>query len=289
MTKVTKLFLSSLIIVFASPIPGFSNSSFFPESQVLIDFDAVWHFNDEDEDLGEAWHYPDYDDSQWSRGAALLGYDTRGRSNQWPEPGIQSALAENLITYYFRKSFDFSGPIDNQALFIEQIIDDGAVYYLNGIAIARSALIPPGSVNHATRTTGATNPWVEHEVLVVNNPPLRQGRNVLAVSVHNSAANSSYICFGARVTAGANTKSPAALYLTWQRDPTTTMTIHWHTEGAIPSAALQFKAANTGVAETVYADSRPMPFSDRYVHTVELTGLQPDHFIDRAGDRARGR
>jgi hypothetical protein len=265
-----------LLALFVLANLSFLNASNLVDAKTVVAFDALWRFNDSDQDLGSDWVSLDYDDSGWSSGAALLGYDTRDRRNQWPKPGLQTMLAENLVTYYFRKAFEYEGPTENHVLQIEQIIDDGAVYYLNGKEIARSALIPDGEITHKTTAMRPASPWDEHETLFVANTPLREGRNVLAVSVHNQSAGSSDICLGARVSVGVVVIAPPALYLTWQQDPTTTMTIHWHTENAIGGAALQYAPAKDGAAQTVVAESRPMPFSERIIHTVELTGLQPD-------------
>lgn len=74
---------------------------------------------------------------------------------------------------------------------------------------------------------------------------------------------------------------PLALYLTWQRDPTTTMTVHWHTdwtEGFIDSV-LEFRPAAAGAASAwTRASGRAaqIPFTNRMVHTVEITGLSGD-------------
>ncbi|TVR50288.1 MAG: hypothetical protein EA425_10235 [Puniceicoccaceae bacterium] len=247
-----------------------------PPAEILIPFDAEWRYHDGNEDLGTAWREPDFDDSAWSQGPALLGYDTSDRRDQWPEPGLQTELAENLVTYFFRKSFTYDGDIDHQRLRIAQIIDDAAVYYLNGVEIARSELVPEGEVGFETRATAATNPWAGHDTLVVEHAPLRTGRNVLAVSVHNHNPGSSDICLGVELSIEPATRVPVALYLSWQQDPTTTMTIQWHTEGDTGEAALHFAPRSGGSAATARADSHPMVYSDRLVHTVELTGLEPD-------------
>ena len=65
---------------------------------------------------------------------------------------------------------------------------------------------------------------------------------------------------------------PPQLYLTWQRDPTTTMTIHWLTVGAAASAA-HFRQRGEADWKTTSGTSHPLPATDRLVHTVELTGL----------------
>jgi hypothetical protein len=274
--KSLSVFFLSFVLTCVFTSAGFSDVTNFSEDKTLIDFDQIWFFNDSDQDLGSDWRQVDYDDSSWSRGAALLGYDTNNRRNRWPAPGLQTMLTENLNTYYFRKSFDYQGSHENLALRIEQIIDDAAVYYLNGEEIARSELMPEGSITHSTRAIRATDPWRDNETLMVMNPPLRQGRNVFAVSVHNQNPSSSDICFGVKVSVGSLAINPPALYLTWQQDPTTTMTIHWHTQETVEDIVLQYQPASGGELTIVPAKSKPMVFSDRIVHTVELTGLQPN-------------
>ncbi len=76
---------------------------------------------------------------------------------------------------------------------------------------------------------------------------------------------------------------PVALFLTWQQDPTTTMTIDWHTtpEDGEREAILQYKwlgdppyqAQEWGWRE-VEARTHQFPHSERMIHRVELTGLK---------------
>jgi len=93
---------------------------------------------------------------------------------------------------------------------------------------------------------------------------------------------------------------PPALYLTWQQDPATTMTIDWHVRGEdhttvvwyrkatapaqfdvtdvfspdkLPSSGASARSGNWMVAE---GDTRPFPFSTKTIHRVELAGLDPD-------------
>lgn len=68
---------------------------------------------------------------------------------------------------------------------------------------------------------------------------------------------------------------PAGLLLTWQRDPTTTMTIDWHTLKETPSE-LQYREAGTDTWAAVTGASHPFPFTERTIHRVELTGLDPN-------------
>lgn len=67
---------------------------------------------------------------------------------------------------------------------------------------------------------------------------------------------------------------PPALYLTWQQDATSSMTIDWHTLSADASPLL-YAAPESGEWIEWRASSHPFPHSDRTIHRVELTGLEP--------------
>jgi len=71
---------------------------------------------------------------------------------------------------------------------------------------------------------------------------------------------------------------PVGLFLTWQRDPTTTMTIDWHTEPGQGErdSVVQYTIDGVDGWQEAKGDVRPFPFSDRTVHRVELEGLTPD-------------
>lgn len=77
-------------------------------------------------------------------------------------------------------------------------------------------------------------------------------------------------------TEKTNLFDPPALYLQWQRDPTTTMTVHWHTTNQTETA-LQFREANQKKWRDAIGSHVSMPDtnSDRTIHIVELTRLKP--------------
>jgi acid phosphatase type 7 len=80
---------------------------------------------------------------------------------------------------------------------------------------------------------------------------------------------------GAVLENPAQTNDPPALYLTWQRDPTRTMTIHWHTTEPDAESKVQFRKRGDTNWHAVAGSAQPMPHSDRLIHTVELTELEP--------------
>jgi acid phosphatase type 7 len=70
---------------------------------------------------------------------------------------------------------------------------------------------------------------------------------------------------------------PLALYLTWQRDPVTTITVHWHTDWTegFSDSVLEYRATGSG-GNTSWSrtsgHAAQMPFTNRMVHTVEMLG-----------------
>src|SRR5687768_5294695 len=75
------------------------------------------------------------------------------------------------------------------------------------------------------------------------------------------------------------TFDPVALYLTWKKDPTTTMTVRWQTVvGAAPGAIvtrLESRKIKSEAWLSHKAVALPMPHSNRITHEVEMIGLEP--------------
>jgi acid phosphatase type 7 len=83
------------------------------------------------------------------------------------------------------------------------------------------------------------------------------------------------LLLGVGTLAGQAAVEPAGLYLTWRRDPTTTMTIDWHTNGPIASPTLEYRERGTQEWQRLPAASHPLPHSEIIIHRVEVSGLQP--------------
>ena len=68
--------------------------------------------------------------------------------------------------------------------------------------------------------------------------------------------------------------APEGLLLTWQQDPLTTMTIDWNTVAERESVVQYRKDGEQDWTEAT-GHSFPFPYSERTVHRVEITGLEP--------------
>ena len=119
-----------------------------------IAIDGVWRYNDVGADLGTTWRNTNYDASSWVTGPALL-YDETGTL---PAPK-NTPLAPGRTTYYFRMQFDLAGDPTKTELRLRPVVDDGAIYYLNGVEVYRQNM-PAGTVTYDTlaRARLATRP-----------------------------------------------------------------------------------------------------------------------------------
>lgn len=67
---------------------------------------------------------------------------------------------------------------------------------------------------------------------------------------------------------------PPAVYLLWQKDPTTTMTVNWYNYETGQNQ-LRYRLPGAGAWSTLAATTQPFPHTERYIHTAEITGLSP--------------
>src|SRR5215475_2133483 len=74
------------------------------------------------------------------------------------------------------------------------------------------------------------------------------------------------------------TFDPAGLFLTWQHDPTTTMTVQWIGDDEKDGLTRPIWYAKDHSEEwrSTPARSRRFPLTDRWIFRSELTGLEPD-------------
>jgi hypothetical protein len=69
---------------------------------------------------------------------------------------------------------------------------------------------------------------------------------------------------------------PSTLFLTWQRDPTTTMTVQWiGTVGETSDTTISYTTPESDSWQTQATTAKPFPLTDFKVFRAELTGLSP--------------
>lgn len=69
---------------------------------------------------------------------------------------------------------------------------------------------------------------------------------------------------------------PTTLFLTWQRDPTTTMTVQWIAPESDSDKTINCKPVSAALEHHASTLLKPFPNTDFKVHRAELQDLQPD-------------
>jgi hypothetical protein len=160
------------------------------QPQTAIRMTNIWKYNQSGENLRTAWKETDYPDASWPAGAALLYVE----SAAMPAPK-NTPLTLGPTTFYFRTRFQFNGNPDGASVRISTVLDDGAIFYLNGHDFFRLGM-PTGTVASTTFANRTVSDAALEGPFTITVDSLRQGENVLAVEVHQINATSSDIVFG---------------------------------------------------------------------------------------------
>jgi hypothetical protein len=158
-------------------------------TNVLLSITNSWRYHSLGADLGTAWRSPAYDDVAWPDGRSLF-YNT---ASALPAPKntllpLVNEGGTRIITWYFRTPFVYAGGTNSAQLTFSPIVDDGAVYYLNGVEFFRQNL-PAGEIRYTNlASVGVATPAYSgpFTVAVTN---LLDGTNLLAVEVHQFTTN----------------------------------------------------------------------------------------------------
>jgi hypothetical protein len=169
--------------------------------ETLLTFTNEWRYHALGADLGTGWRFPGYDDSGWSNGASLFGFETTPLI--YAEPfrtsfGANDSNNVPISTFYFRTPFTLINGPQFTGLFVTYYADDGAVWYLNGREAGRirlSTAIPvDGMTNRAVANNLNNEGSLASIILPVTN--LVSGLNLLAVELHQGQLPSSDAVFG---------------------------------------------------------------------------------------------
>ena len=204
------------IVFLDQPTPGAGNPT--PPDQIppeLVNFVPInsssflWRYEESGADLGTTWRNPGFNDSAWSQGPGLLGRVRGGGANP-PEP-VRTLLnpVPGKITFYFRTTFNVPAGLDLSGLEIRHIIDDGAVFYINGQEAGRYNM-PGGTISYGSFASGNVLDPGYGGPLSVPLSLLVPGLNRLAVEVHQSDQSTGDIMFGMRLDGVILTNNPAA-------------------------------------------------------------------------------
>jgi hypothetical protein len=162
---------------------------------VVIPMTAAWKWSTNNLD-NQSWPAPAYDDSAWPSGVAPLWADNRATFTNFAIPNVTSGTRLPISggyphpTYYFRRAFVFTNDPAGVSLIFSNYLDDGAVFYLNGVEVYRTNMIAaPTAVGYFSNALSFT--YSDATIPIVFTltggaaTNLVRGTNVLAVTVHN--------------------------------------------------------------------------------------------------------
>ncbi len=249
--------------VYHDPAAAINAASLASARVTLLSLNGAWRYDQSGADLGTAWRAPGYNDSAWSNGVSVLALETGGVVPATINTVLRrtNAAGAFVTNFYFRAHFTVPSNSASLTLIASNVIDDGAVFYLNGAEVYRYNM-PTGAITAttlATDTVEATN-WV---VFNLPTDALVAGDNVLAVEVHQVNDISSDIVFGMSLTAAARQRSftqsaaPVELWVKvgYHADLMNKCFIYYTTDGANPEGAHGVGHGTTRVAAAVFVEA----------------------------------
>ncbi len=174
----------------------------------VFSFDSDWRFWPFEDLPGPDWNQPTHDDTGWpGPNRSIFAND----ADLLPDP-INTSLSLGPVTFYFRQRFNYTHSPLGACLRLRQLVDDGAVYYLNGVEILRVGM-PAGPITYdtlAARDVDNANYEGPFDLPVTN---LIAGPNVLAVEIHQYDLFSEDVAFGVELEAVIPALIPAPFSL----------------------------------------------------------------------------
>jgi hypothetical protein len=199
------------LMFFSQPTPGGPNQGSTSSTNIttvtleLITITNIWNFN-ESSDPGTLWFATNFLDTSWPSGPALFYVE----DDALPAPK-NTPLTLAKMAYYFRTHFPFNTNKTGFTLSARTVIDDGAVFYLNGKEVLRLGIAPDTAVNYSTPANRSVNNANYEGPFTIPADSLIEGDNLMAVEVHQINSTSSDIAFGMTLTAVMTiTNNPAA-------------------------------------------------------------------------------
>ena len=230
----------ALVLLFSVAFPVAAAA----QPEVLLPANSTWRYLDQGEEE-PGWTELNFDDSLWSNGKAQLGY---GNGAEERTLSFGADVENRHITSWFRGHFSVEDAADIAALNLNLLVDDGAVVYLNGAEVLRRNL-PDGAIAPETLASEDVVGSDEHRFFhtAIDPAGLIEGRNVLAVEVHQSAPDSRDLAFdlslfasdgGTWVVRGPYLQmaSPTGMSVRWRTDRPSDSVLWW---GRSPDALEQ--------------------------------------------------
>jgi hypothetical protein len=176
-----------------------------PPLTPLIAYDATWKLNIVDQFTNSSWTAPGFDDTgaNWQNAQTLVA-DVGDPATVEPIRTVinldtNGDTVNDRMTLYFRTRFNFPGTPLGATIRMQYVIDDGAVFYVNGQEVTgRRFNMPAGSVTYNTPASSSVNPAYS-SLVTIPASYFVPGENTIAVEVHQVLASNNDIYFGLKL------------------------------------------------------------------------------------------
>jgi hypothetical protein len=178
-------------------------------SEPLLAFADTWRYNEAGDNLGATWAQTTHNaGGNWESGPGAHAFDTSGISLPIGTPlTFPGANNPYVITYYFEREFELTqSQFNNLVSFnLTHFIDDGAVFYINGVEATRFKM-NPGIVSSSTTASVGGEAVITGPVTISSSAAV-VGTNRISVEVHQNAPGSSDIVFALELAANIGTQA----------------------------------------------------------------------------------
>jgi len=148
-----------------------------------------------DPGIGMTWTEDLFDDTSWIPGVYGVGYELGATGAR---DLINTTVHDDSYSVFTRATFNVDDVTALNTLHLGADFDDGYTAWINGVEIYRSPQVPAGTLTWSTNvvshesSNGTTPEYRPHQdISTVGIPLLRNGDNVLAIGIWNSAAPAS--------------------------------------------------------------------------------------------------
>jgi len=183
-----------------------------PVTDVIVGLDAPRRYWIAYADMGQAWQWLDYDDSQWTEAAGGIGYDWMGDYEAYYTADLLDDMWGMSTSCLIRIPFALDDPSVINRLMLDIQYDDGFVAYLNGTRVAQDNA--PEEVlwnstateNHDAMNQINTIDLSSHKGILVS------GQNMLAIQGLNASDVSTDFLISAQLISVAGPAQESGLY-----------------------------------------------------------------------------
>ena len=168
------------------------------DSEILKIDAKEWKYLDDGKDPPKDWHSQKFDDSKWKSGQAPLGY---GDGDIKQKVSFGDDENNKRICYLFRRTIEVKKPKAFLKVMGNFYCDDGCAIYLNGKEVHRHNL-PEGKLKKDTVSliTAAGDVERHQFTFLIDADKFSEGKNTLAVRLHQRGAESSDLAFNLSLT-----------------------------------------------------------------------------------------